>query len=410
MRSARLTGQHNFQGAPLCVALALVLFCLLCFPSPVPRPALAAAAVCLNEFLPRACSAPPNGVRLSASQTFIELYNGGADAVDMGGWVLRVDSSSYTIPSGTTLAGGAYKAFSASATGLSFAPQGTVRLLDSGGASVDQKSYSSARCNLSFGRYPNGGSTWYDSLAPSPGGPNVLATATALPAPTRTPTRAPTATVGPGPSVAPSATRSTPQATQSAPATSAPTHPPEGTASAAPSPSTVTPSAEARPCLSEFMPAPRYVDWDGDGTANYADEWIELYNPGAEEIDLRGWQLDDRAGGGSNRYIFPAGSRLGAGAYGVYFQDQTKLALNNDGDDVRLLDSGEQEVDRVHYALTAPDAAYTRLGGCGGTWVMDQTPSPGKANPRPAALHLPLILGGQDISERQSAQQIDRWW
>lgn len=141
------------------------------------------------------------------------------------------------------------------------------------------------------------------------------------------------------------------------------------------------------------MPAPRYVDWDGDGTANYADEWIELHNPSAEEIDLRGWQLDDRAGGGSRPYTFSAGSRLGAGAYGIYFQRQTGLALNNDGDDVRLLDPAGREVDWFSYALTAPDASYSRLGGCGGRWVMDQAPSPGQPNPMPPALYLPLICG-----------------
>ncbi len=362
----------------------------------LPAAAPAAAALCINEFLPRVCAAPPSDARLAAAQTFIELYNRGAETVEVGGWTLKVGSASYTIPAGTSLAGGAYLV---SAKGLSFSAQGTVALLDAGGASVDQKGYNSPRCNLSLGRYPNGGSTWYDSLAPSPGGPNVLATATALPAPTRTPTRIPTATVAP--SVAPTATNATPKATQTPTPASPPTTPtgatgsmtPPGTATATPSPGTATPSADAQPCLSEFMPAPRYVDWDGDGTANYADEWIELYNPSTEELDLSGWQIDDRAGGGSRPYTFPARSHLGAGAYGAYYQRQTGLALNNDGDDVRLVDPDGREVDRATYVVTAPDASYSRVGGCGGHWVMDLAPSPGQPNPRPPALYLPLICG-----------------
>jgi hypothetical protein len=359
-----------------------------------PPGALAASMVCLNEFLPRACATRPNDAHVAASQTFIELYNGGAAAVDVGGWVLKVDSASYTIPGGTSLASGAYKAFSSSTTGLSFPAQGTVRLLDAGGASVDQKGYGSPLCNLSFGRYPNGGSQWYGNLMPSPGGPNTLATATALPAPTRTPTRVSTATPGVAPSATPGVA---PSATPIISATRTPTRAaqtptsPAGTASATSSLGTATPTGAALPCLSEFMPAPRWVDWDGDGTANYTDEWIELYNPSSEEIDLQGWQLDDRAGGGSRPYTFPAGSRLGAGTYGVCFQHQTGLALNNDGDDVRLLDPLGQEVDRFSYVLTEPDASYSRVGGCGGRWVRDQVPSPGQPNPTPPALYLPLI-------------------
>lgn len=128
--------------------------------------------------------------------------------------------------------------------------------------------------------------------------------------------------------------------------------------------------------------------------ANYADEWIELYNPGTEEIDLHGWQLDDRAGGGSNRYTFPAGARLSAGDYGLYYQRQTGLALNNNGDDVRLIAPDGREVDRFAYTLAAPDASYARRGGCTVTWAMDQAPSPGQPNPAPPDLYLPLICSG----------------
>jgi hypothetical protein len=58
---------------------------------------------------------------------------------------------------------------------------------------------------------------------------------------------------------------------------------------------------------------------------------------------------------------------------------------------VRLLDPLGQEVDRFSYVLTEPDASYSRVGGCGGRWVMDQVPSPGQPNPTPPALYLPLI-------------------
>ena len=40
--------------------------------------------------------------------------------------------------------------------------------------------------------------------------------------------------------------------------------------------------------LNEFLPSPA-SDWDGDGTANAEDEWIEFYNPSDAWIDLSGW-------------------------------------------------------------------------------------------------------------------------
>ena len=38
--------------------------------------------------------------------------------------------------------------------------------------------------------------------------------------------------------------------------------------------------------ISEFLPNP-----EGSDTGN---EWIELYNSGAEELSLNGWQIDDQ--------------------------------------------------------------------------------------------------------------------
>jgi hypothetical protein len=133
------------------------------------------------------------------------------------------------------------------------------------------------------------------------------------------------------------------------------------------------------------MPAPRNVDWDGDGTANYRDEWIELYNGTAEEVDLGGWALDDRAGGGARPFVFVPGTRLGAGEYGLYFQRDTGIALNNDGDTVRLLGPQGEELDSVTYTRTASDASYSRAGGCAGAWSMGNPASPGFANPSPTA-------------------------
>ena len=57
--------------------------------------------------------------------------------------------------------------------------------------------------------------------------------------------------------------------------------------------------AGVRVMLNEHLPAPKDIDWDGDGQVTMADEWVELYNSADVSTDIRGWQLDDVADGGS---------------------------------------------------------------------------------------------------------------
>ncbi|MGC8880281.1 MAG: lamin tail domain-containing protein, partial [Anaerolineae bacterium] len=38
--------------------------------------------------------------------------------------------------------------------------------------------------------------------------------------------------------------------------------------------------------INEILPAPRQVDWNGDGTPDRKDEWIELHNPGETPVGL----------------------------------------------------------------------------------------------------------------------------
>jgi len=130
-----------------------------------------------------------------------------------------------------------------------------------------------------------------------------------------------------------------------------------------------TPSYADTLKINEFLPDP-----DGSDTTA---EFIELYNSGGVAVDLSGWQLDD-ADGGSTPYTIPTGTSMRAGAYLAFFRSETKIALNNEGDSVRLL---------------APDktvkasAIYGKEGSEGqsfnnedGTYTLSTTPTPGQPN------------------------------
>lgn len=92
---------------------------------------------------------------------------------------------------------------------------------------------------------------------------------------------------------------------------------------------TVTkPNYSAQIFINEFIPNPIGSDTD--------NEWIELINESNEEVNLSGWQLDDEEGG-SNPFMIPEGTKIGANTFLVLPRPQTKIALNNDGDKVRLI-------------------------------------------------------------------------
>ena len=92
-------------------------------------------------------------------------------------------------------------------------------------------------------------------------------------------------------------------------------------------------------------------------------EFIELYNPGSNSIDLSGWQFED----GIN-YTFPAGSSLAAGGYLVIAQDPSTIAgkygvtalgpwtgrLSGDGEKITLRNATGALADEVSYRVEFP--------------------------------------------------------
>ena len=101
-------------------------------------------------------------------------------------------------------------------------------------------------------------------------------------------------------------------------------------------------------------------------------EYLELFNPGIDGIDLRGWLVRDNAGSGgtANSFVFPGSAVCPPGGFVVLVEDSTVLeqfpgllqasgiiveltggspSLNNDGDDIALLDPAGGIVDSVSY-------------------------------------------------------------
>ena len=115
-----------------------------------------------------------------------------------------------------------------------------------------------------------------------------------------------------------------------------------------------------------------------DPDVAYSSEWVELYNPTAQSIDLGGAVIDDLANAGSAPYTIPAGTTIAP--YGYWVLDRTNY-FNNAGDDVRLVAPDGVVVDTFTYTSSANDSSWTRMPD-GGPWMttMDPTPTRGAAN------------------------------
>jgi hypothetical protein len=203
-------------------------------------------------------------------------------------------------------------------------------------------------------------------------------------APTLTDTDTPTAADTPTPSL-------TPTITATNTLTRTPTRTPTGTP-------TVEPVVLV---INEFLPHPR-SDWNGDGTANVGDEYIEIMNLGAEAGSLQNWKLDN-GDGGSSPYTLPDVT-LEPRAIVRFFHADTSIALSDGGDTVRLLKPAGQIVDAYTYdVVEAADVSWCRLPDGNGAWTFACRPTPGRPNARAESGYLTptpsSAPGGQSVPE-----------
>ncbi len=150
--------------------------------------------------------------------------------------------------------------------------------------------------------------------------------------------------------------------------------------------------------ISEFLPDPAGSDTD--------QEFIELFSNHPSPIDLGGWQLDDNDGG-SKPHLIPAGTIIKPGQYLVFLRSQTKIALNNDQDAVRLFSPTGLMVDYVEYEDTKEGVSLVLDEQF--NWQQTNTPTPEEINvlnqTTPTAekttTSSPQILGVANDQEKQ---------
>lgn len=104
------------------------------------------------------------------------------------------------------------------------------------------------------------------------------------------------------------------------------------------------------------------------GTLKPADDWVEIYNPGTEAVDMSGWLYSDS--NNSNRYIFEEGLVLQPNAYIVVAENKSDFSaaypevenvvgssdfgLSGSGEYIRLYNKAGILVDSVNFQIEAP--------------------------------------------------------
>lgn len=150
---------------------------------------------------------------------------------------------------------------------------------------------------------------------------------------------------------------------------------------------------------------------DPDEAGEFPD-WFELYNPGAEDVDLGGVFLTDDLTN-PMKYQVPAGVTIPAGGYMLFFADDdgtqgpqhTNFQLSAGGEELAVISpDGITVIDYVTFGPQLPDVSFGRYPDGTGEWGAMASPTPAQANEPhnapptiSATMHTPAAPAQEDM-------------
>lgn len=110
-------------------------------------------------------------------------------------------------------------------------------------------------------------------------------------------------------------------------------------------------------------------------------DWLEIYNPGTETVDLSGFYLYDE-GSASDKSLFPEGTAIPAGGFLVWDCDdvQTNFKLSSGGEIVTLEDTQQRVIDTVDFPALNDGVSWARVPDGSDSWSELTDPTPGASN------------------------------
>ncbi|NQV14205.1 CotH kinase family protein [bacterium] len=145
-------------------------------------------------------------------------------------------------------------------------------------------------------------------------------------------------------------------------------------------------SAESPLVINEFLTQNDNVNTDENGEY---DDWVEIFNPDEEDINLSGLYLTDDPSN-LTKWQFPfAGVMLAAGEYLLVWCDEDQeqpglhanFKLSASGEYIALVASdGMSIIDGMYFGEQQPDVSYGRFPNGSDSWSFFAEPTPGAAN------------------------------
>lgn len=282
---------------------------------------------------------------------WVELYNGGTDSIDLGGWTLTDSDPLHThvFAGGQTIGAGGYKLLlrkEAGAFTFGLGAMDSVVLYDDSGALVDRIDWAdgASPAGTTYGRIPNGTGDFQTLVGPSPAAENVPN---------------PSWSCGDGDKNIDEVCDDSELAGGHCEDFGLAG---EGLACASDCQSYDT---------TECAELARNVVINEVSSSN--DDPIELFNPGTDLVDISGWMVtDDKDAPTLGAYVFPEGTSLEAGTYHVMRKDEAHLFGLGASDSVRLRDASGLLVDSVTWPKDAAIVSFCRVpNGTGAPQVCD---------------------------------------
>lgn len=407
----------------------------------------AAIALLTSVFMVVSCSKdndPPvkdeglyiNEIYASGGEDWIELYNSTDASVDLGGYKIYDDpSGKYSLPSGTSIPSKGFLIIICddSGTGLStnfkLSSSGeTVYLENKAGNVIDEVIFPPMEDGQSYGRYPDGTSTWKISGNTTRGSSNGETTAPIISSVERTPlvpaldqsvtvkteilntSNISSVTLyyrfNSGSYNTVAMTQNSTIFSASIPAMNAPgrvDYYVEAKNNAEliskfpfDAPDDVYAyllNNDALPQLkiNEFLAANTSCCPDTDGGTQEFNDWIEIYNMGANPVDIADFYLSDNLSNPFNSRIKntnPSKTTIPAGGFIVVWADNDRaqgelhldFALSASGEAVGLYYKDGRVIDSYTFGAQTENVSMGRETDGGATWKSFSTPTPGQSN------------------------------
>lgn len=118
-------------------------------------------------------------------------------------------------------------------------------------------------------------------------------------------------------------------------------------------------------------------------------DYVELYNRGTRSVDLGGAWLSDSPS--TNRFQIPQGTRISAGGFVVFRQDQLGFSLNAEGETLYLVNAAQSRViDAVQYGDQRSNISLGRVPDGADQWYPQKSLTPGAAGS--GSLQSPVVI------------------